>query len=206
MDAQFLAELNERLFVHFIQGQWRAPTGARHLPVLPFDGARVGRIVCAEARDVARARAGLGQGAPAPPDRLRAAYEALRGDLAALRRREGAVDPAGPPRAQAVPGEGPMVLLSAAAVPVSTLAGVILAAAGRGVLWKPAPGAAASAHLLVRGLGPLMDGNLALVQGDHATGAAVLAGGGAVVWASDASAPEGVAPVLSLAATDPRHR
>jgi hypothetical protein len=206
MDALFLAELNERLFVQFIQGQWRAPTGARLLPVLPFDNGRMGQIVCAEAPDLARARVGLGRGVPAPEAALVTAYEGVRADLAALRRMEGGVDRAGPVAPVDLPGAGPVLLLSAARTPVAVLAGVLLAAARRGVLWKPAPRAAASAHLMVRGLGPLMDGNLALVQGDHATGTALVAGEGAVVWASDAPVPEGVTPALILGATGPRRR
>jgi len=201
MDALFLAELNERLFVHFIQGAWRVSSGARLLPVLRFDAGRVGRIACAEAADVARARVGLGAGSPAPRAALTAAYEALRGPLAALRAMEGFDDPADTPLALTLPGTGPLVLLSAASTPVATLAGVLLAGVTRGVLWKPAPLAAASAHLMMRDLGPLADGNLALVQGDHTTGAEV-AGQGALVWASPEGRP---GAALSLPARV-RHR
>lgn len=201
MDALFLAELNERLFVHFIQGAWRVPSGARLLPVLPFDRGRMGRIACADRLEVARACAGLGQGRVAPPAALAAAYEAQRAVLADLRALEGFDDPAAPPPVLDLPGEGPLVLLSAAQTPVALLAGVLIAGARRGVLWKPAPRAAASAHLMMGDLGPLAGGNLALLQGDHATGA-LLRGRGALIWASPDANPEAA---LSLPATAP-HR
>lgn len=173
-DPLFLAELNERLFVHFVAGRWMAPLSDRLLAVRPFDGAHMGRLACGNEGDARRAIAGL---RPGRDLWLAEAYEALRPRLSALRALEGFDDPAAPLVPADLPGRGPLVLLSAGAEPVARLAGVLIAAAPRGVVWKPAPSAAASAHLLVAALGPLAGGGIALVQGDHATGAA-LAGAG----------------------------
>jgi acyl-CoA reductase-like NAD-dependent aldehyde dehydrogenase len=177
-DPLFLAELNERLFVHFVAGRWTAPLSSRLLEVRPLDGARMGRLACGDARDAQRAVAGLG---PGRSEGLAGAYEAQRPRLAALRALEGFDDPAGPPVAADLPGQGPLVLLTAGDAPVGRLAGLLIAAAPRGVLWKPAPAAAASAHLLVAALGPAAGRGIALVQGDHATGAALMAAGLPVV-------------------------
>ena len=205
MDASFLAELNERLFVQFAQGLWRAPLGQRLLPVLPFDGGRMGRIVCAEQRDIERALIGLGAG-HADLSAMHAAWQDLQHTARALRTVEGFADSTHSTHALTLPGQGPLVLLSAAQTPIAVLAGLLLAGATRGVLWKPAPAAAASAHLLMRAMGPLAGGNLALLQGDHQTGAG-LTGKGALIWASPLPVPEGLGdPVLSLAATAPRRR
>ncbi|MCB1407449.1 MAG: hypothetical protein KDK01_14640 [Rhodobacteraceae bacterium] len=207
MDALFLAELNERLFVQFSQGRWRAPLGQRLLPVRRFDGDRMGRIVCAESADLDRALLGLGQGQGVDREALWAAWEGLCDTARALRAVEGFDDrtqdtPAEPVLAEA----GPMILLSAADAPLAGLVAVLIAGAEHGVLWKPAPGAAASAHLVMRALGPLAVGNLALVQGDHATGAA-LAGLGPLVWASAGAVPKALcAPLVSLSARAPRRR
>jgi acyl-CoA reductase-like NAD-dependent aldehyde dehydrogenase len=173
-DPLFLAELNERLFVHFVAGRWRAPLSSRLLAVRPFDGARMGRLACGDDRDVRRAVAGLRAGQAAGLDQ---AYEGLRPRLAALRALEGFDDLAGALQPAELPGQGPLVLLTAGAEPVARLAGLLIAAAPRGVLWKPAPAAAASAHLLIAALGPRAAGGIALVQGDHATGAALRAAG-----------------------------
>lgn len=177
-DALFLAELNERLFVHFVAGRWMAPLSDRLLAVRPFDGARMGRLACGDGRDALRAVAGLH---PGRAEGLDQAYAALRPRLAALRALEGFADPVGAPLPADLPGQGPLVLLTAGAEPVARLAGLLIAAAPRGVIWKPAPAAAASAHLLVAALGPLAGRGIALVQGDHATGAALMAAGLLVV-------------------------
>ncbi len=204
IDPLFLAELNERLFVQFVGGRWMAPLGERHLRALPLEGARMGRLVCAGPGDIARARLGM-EPTAVQGSGLGAAYAPLRRMLQDLRRVEGFDDPVDAPMPLALPGLGPLVLLSAAGTPVSDVAAVLFAGAARGVLWKPAPRAAASAHLLMRALGPLAGGNLALVQGDHQTGA-LAAGQGALVWASPAAVPPGLAPVLSLAARVPPRR
>lgn len=185
-DPLFLAELNERLFVHFVAGRWMAPLSSRLLAVRPFDGARMGRLACGDEGDVRRALAGLRAGQAAG---LASAYDALRPRLAALRALEGFDDPAELVMSADLPGQGPLVLLSAGAEPVARLAGLLIAAAPRGVLWKPAPAAAASAHLLVAALGPRAAGGIALLQGDHATGAALMRAG---------------LPVLSPSARSPR--
>lgn len=182
-DPQFLAELNERLFVHFVAGRWVAPLSSRLLAVRPFEGARMARLACGDERDALRAVAGL---RPGRSEGLAEAYEALRPRLATLRALEGFDDPVGPltpddPVVSAtpgtLPGQGPLLLLTAGAEPVARLASVLIAASPRGVLWKPAPAAAASAHLMVAALGPCAAGGITMVQGDHATGAALLAAG-----------------------------
>ena len=204
LDPLFLAELNERLFVQFADGRWIAPLGERHLAVLPFDEGRVGRLICAEVGDVARAMRRLGPGSGAA---LAAAYRAVGPMLVRLRAMEGFDDPAGDPadlpEIPALP-EGPLTLLSAADTPVAQIARLLIAGADKGLLWKPAPRAAASAHLMMRVLGPLARGGLAMVQGDHASGALAAAQGG-LIWASAAPVPTGLRPVLSLGATAPRH-
>lgn len=203
MVAPFLAELNERLFVHFIAGQWRASQSSRLTALPSIAGGRPGHLACAGAVDVGRARAGLtgGEGAA-----LFEAGTAAATRLASLRAREGFHDPVDPPRRLALPGQGPLALLSAADAPLSVIMGALIAAAPRGILWKPAPGAAASAHLLLTVLAPRAGRAIALLQGDHRTGALVGAAGG-LVWASASPAPRSLpAPLLSLSARVPRRR
>lgn len=204
-DELFIAELNERLITHFTGGHWRVPLSQRHLPVHRASGGRLGRLVCADERDVARAMADLASaGAPPPGETMAAAMATLAEPMARLRREEGFVDPelAGAHAHElALPGEGPVLLLSAAETPPQRIGRALIAAAGRGVVWKPAPRAAASAHLLVRHLGPLSAGRLALLQGDHLSGAALataLRGAGALIWASEAPLPALNLPALAL--------
>ena len=196
MDPLFLAELNERLFVHFIAGRWMAPLSDRLAEVLAFDSGRMGRLACAGDADVARALAGL---RPGRAQGLEQAYAEAAPMLRRLRALEGFTDPVAAPVPAALPGQGPLVLLSAAAVPMADLTGLLIAGAARGLIWKPAPRAAASAHLLMRALGPRAAGGLALLQGDHASGA-LMAGQGALLWASQAPCP------FSLPATDQPRR
>lgn len=206
MDALFLAELNERLFVHFSQGRWRSPLGQRLLPVLALGEGRMGRIVCGEAPDIERALGALGMGEVPSVAALEQAWDSVQAAATHVRQREGLEDAPAPLVLPPVPGEGPVVLLSAAQTPVADLVGVLLSSVARGVLWKPAPGAAASAHLVMRALGPLVGGNLALVQGDHQTGA-LLAKRGTLVWASPDPVPQGFGPpALILSAKAPRRR
>jgi hypothetical protein len=206
--AWFRAELNERLVVHWTGGAWRVPLGTRHLAVAAADGSALGRIVCADAADGARALAGLSPVASAPltldaADRALAPFAPL---LAALRALEGAEGDRWNPEAawiitqdkahlaapsSAAPGQSPRILYSAADRPVAELVGLLIAGATQGVIWKPAPGASASAHLVMRALGPVAGRALALVQGDHASGSA-LAGLGATVWAGRGSPPPGL--------------
>lgn len=202
-DALFIAELNERLITHFTGGHWRVPLSQRHLPVPRASGGRLGRIVCADGRDVARALRDLaGAGMPAPRERMQAALAELADPMARLRREEALPD-SGAQAAGIVPplppGEGPLVLLSAAGTAPAMIGSALIAAAGRGVIWKPAPRAAASAHLLMRQLGPLAAGRLALLQGDHDSGAALvtaLRGAGGLIWASPTPPPPTLGPTL----------
>ncbi len=203
MDALFIAELNERLFTHFTGGLWRVPYAQRHLPVHRADGARLGQIVCADAADIARARAELSPtGAAAQPDAMQQALAGLAEPLAALRREEGFQDTAAPLALAPPAGGGPVVLMTAAAVPPLSVGAALIALAGRGVIWKPAPRAAASAHYLMRHLGPMAAGRLALLQGDHATGQLMARGAApdTLLWASPAAPPPELrAQVLALA-------
>ena len=214
-DSRYLAELNERLFAHFVGGAWRAPLSDRLLPVTGAAGAALGRIVCAGARDIARARGVLRQG-PDPDaidaDALWAAMLAEAPLLRTIRAQEGFTDDQLTAPAPLTPaGRGPLVLLTAADTPLDRIAGALLAGAGRGMIWKPAPAAAASAHLLMRAVGPLARGRLALLQGDHATGALLAgqeaaqeSGQGGLIWAGAGPLPEGLpTPLVNLAATDP---
>lgn len=215
----FLAELRERLFAHFVGGCWRVPLAERHLPVLPgkeTPGAGevatgLGQIVCAGAEDIARARALLG-GDCAAHEAFRAALAERAGMLETLRQVEGGpVAPEGfavPDTLPALPESGRVwVLLSAAGMPPEDLAALLIAGArAGGMIWKPAPRAAASAHLLMEALGPLAGGRLAMVQGDHATGA-LLAAAGALIWASPAPPPPDLpTPVFSLLPRAPGRR
>lgn len=207
MERRFLSELNERLFTHFAGGAWRAPHSERHLPVPKATGGALGAIVCAGPADVARARGVLRLG-PAPRRvdgvALWAALMAEAPVVGAMRALEGfagdALTAPEPPEPVELPRRGPLVLLSAAATPVDRIAGVLIAGAAAGLIWKPAPAAAASAHLIMRVLGPLAEGRLALLQGDHATGA-LLAAQGSLIWAGSGRLPEGLPrPALDLAA------
>lgn len=195
----FRAELNERLVVHWTGGAWRVPLGRQHLDVTSADGARLGRIVCAEAPDLARAQAGLAAGPVPPLAALEAALAPVAPLLAALRALEGQAgdgwDAGRAARAMARRPAGPVALLSAAAVPAATVVGRLAAAAGQGAIWKPAPGAAASAHLIMRALAPLLGRSVAMLQGGHATGAA-LAAALPLDWLAPGPVPE---PLTSAA-------
>lgn len=215
----FLAELRERLFAHFVGGCWRVPLADRHLSAPPGNEkpgaggalAGLGRIVCAGADDIARARAGIG-GDCAAPAAFHAALAERAGMLERLRQVEGGpVAPEGfavPDALPALPESGrAWVLLSVAGMPAPDLAALLIAGArAGGMIWKPAPRAAASAHLLMEALGPLAGGRLAMVQGDHATGA-LLAQEGALIWASPTPAPPDLpVPLLSLRPRAPGRR
>jgi len=202
MDALFIAELNERLFTHFTGGVWRAPHSLRLMPVFRVSGARFGQIACADARDLERACVGVrAAGEGLVPEALEPALLARAGAISRLRQEEGfdaepvVPMPPMPPLPQ-LEGTGPWVLMSSAAMPVSNLVAVLIAGLGAGMIWKPAPGAAASAHLIMDIVGPLSAGRLAMVQGDHETGAA-LAGMGPMIWAS-ANAPPAALPPPAL--------
>ena len=210
MDALFMAELNERLFTHFTDGAWRAPWSQRLLAV-GREGARpFGQLACAGPRDLARAMAALRSNPDPPPDpaALLAALEPEAAALAELRRLEGFDDP-WPARFSSPPPlpSGPLVLLSAADLPLRQLVPLLVSGALHGMIWKPAPGAAASAHLLMRQLGPVTLRRLAMVQGDHATGgalAAMIPLGASLIWASAAEPPEGLpAGRIALPSPDP---
>jgi hypothetical protein len=197
--ALYRAELNERLVVHWTGGAWRVPLGQRHAEVRAADGSRLGRIVCADAADVARAIAGLVPAPPPDPGALARALDPVAGLLAEVRALEGVAGDAWAPCGFAPEGQGPAVLLTAADRPVAEIVAALAALAPRGAVWKPAPGAAASAHLILRALAPVLGRSVALVQGDHASGAA-LAAGLAPVWAGQGPAP------LSLAGAAPARR
>lgn len=201
----FIAELNERLFVHFTQGRWCAPLSDRLYPSRAFDGQRMGRIACAGQADIDRALSGLDARCLPSGDAV-TAYDRVRPLLRALRRLEESDDPVcGPVVPSELPtGQEPLILLSSETAHASVLAGVLIAGSPRGILWKPAPRAAASAHLLMRTIGPLAGGGLVLLHGDHATGSA-LAGRGALLWVSDSAPPASLQPALTLSAT-PRPR
>lgn len=149
-----------------------APLSDRLLPGLSLGPGRLGHLACGNAADVARARAALVPSrAPGLAQGLAQDYATLAPRLRQLRAYEGFADPLLAPDLSAdLPGDGPLVLLSAADVPLARLAGLLIAGAGRGMIWKPDPRAAASAHLLISALGPRAAGGLALIQGDEVTG------------------------------------
>jgi len=192
--AWYRAELNERLVVHWTGGAWRVPLAARHLAVAAADGSRLGRIICADRDDMARALVGLRPGEAPDADRLDAALAPLAVLLARVRALEGFAgdgwDPAAAARAMAgTPSAAvPATLLSAADRPVSELIGHLAGLAGGGAIWKPAPGAAASAHLAMRALSPMVGAAVALLQGDHASGA-MLAQGAPPLWLGRGAPP-----------------
>ncbi|MCB1387933.1 MAG: hypothetical protein KDK12_02065 [Rhodobacteraceae bacterium] len=199
VDPDFLSALGERLFVMYLGGRWIAPLSER---LIPAPGLPAARLACAGRQDVARA--GL-VAEPIDAGALRRAYDGRAAALRGLRDFEGVADPVAEPEPWQIAGEGPLVLLSARDVPLARIAGLLLAGAPRGLLWKPAPGAAASAHVLMRALSPVAGRRLALVQGDHATGA-LAAGQGTTLWVSDAPPPPDLAISARIPATGPRRR
>lgn len=211
MDAYFMAELNERLFTHFTRGAWRAPYSQRLLAVGRDPCKPLGQIACAGPRDLVRALAALERPAAGPvpdPCALLTALQASGTALARLRAVEGFTDPwPGPFQPLKLETGGPLVLLSSAELPLTRLVPLLVAGAQQGMIWKPAPGAAASAHLLIRHLGPLSAGRLAMVQGDHATGAALagmLPPDARLIWASAAPPPTGLPePAVRIETTAP---
>lgn len=200
MTPLFRAELKERLFVHYVGGRWLAPLSMETVPAVEVPEVGTCAAVCARTDDVRRARAAL---RPTRDWPLSAGLSAVT----AARALEGFDDPAeGPAPLPALPGrDGPLVLLSAACAPVSMLIGILRAGAARGVLWKPAPAAAASAHALVETLQPALGASVALLQGDHHSGA-LTAACGDLIWASPAAVPVGLHAGLTLASTAPRRR
>lgn len=201
--AWYRAELNERLVVHWTGGAWRVPLATRHLTIEAVDGSRLGRIICANGTDGVRAMAGLRPGPLVDPARLDALLAPVADLLGAVRAWEGASgdrwdpDLAAHHLSRPPPLRGPVTLLTAAAVPLPELAAILTRAAVAGALWKPAPQAAASAHLLMRALAPALGEGVALLQGDHSTGAA-LASLAPPLWAGEGAPPAGlgVVPVL----------
>lgn len=175
--ARYRAELNERLVVHLAGGAWRVPLATRHLAVRAAEGALLGRIVCGGPEDAARALAALGR-APASPDpaQLAAALAPWAGLLEALAALEG-VGAGGGPVPTLPAGRGPVVLAPPAAASPGVVLAALAAAAPRGVVWVPDPRRAASSHLIARALAPLLGPSLALIQGDGATRAALVAAG-----------------------------
>jgi len=197
-----IAEMKERLLVHFAAGAWRVPVSVRAV------AGGLGPVVAGGAADVARVMRTLRARDGSPP--LAGALRALAPETAAvlrdLRRAEGFDDDPLAVLPVALPDLPPgAVLLSAAATPVSVLVALLEAGARGGLVWKPAPGAAASAHLVMDASARHAPGALAMVQGDHAT-AALLAQEGPVIWASPAPPPMTLRPVLTLAARAPRSR
>ena len=193
--AWYRAELNERLVVHWTGGAWRVPLSTRHLPVAAADGSAMGRLICAEDPDLLRAMAGLRPvGHPLNPEALAAAMAPHAALMARLRALEGVTgdrwdaDLALRTLRATLTSDKPVTLLSAADRPISELAGRMAALATGGVLWKPAPRAAASAHLLMRALAPLLGPAAALLQGDHASGG-LLARAARPLWLGQGSVP-----------------
>jgi hypothetical protein len=161
MTPDLLAEMKERLFTHRIGGRWVAPLSRRM-------GA--GGIVCAEARDLARAQAAL-RPAPVAPD----LPLALLRDLRAL---EGFAEaPGGPVPVLADLAQRPASLVTSADAPLHMIVALLTRLAPLGVVWKPAPGAAMSAHMLMQ---HWPGAAVSMVQGDHATGTALAP----VLWLS----------------------
>jgi hypothetical protein len=176
---RYLAELNERLVVHRTGGVWRVPLGTRSLAVHAADGRLLGRVVCGDGRDAARAAAALAPAAAPGQSALAAALAGVAPLLAALAALEPAPSRPGPPAAVPTlpPGAGPVLISTPAGADPAALARMLAAAAPRGAVWRPDPRAAASAHLLAAALGPLLGAALALIHGDDATLGALAAAG-----------------------------
>jgi hypothetical protein len=195
-----LAEMKERLLVHFAAGAWRVPVSVRAVP------GSLGPVVAGGAADVARAlRAARVQATQLDAPQPLTIFPAQTARaLCDLRRFEGYEDDPLAPHAWRVPDLPPAaVLLSSAQTPVALLVALLAAGARSGLVWKPAPGAAASGHVVMDALGRKAPGALAMVQGDHATGA-LLAAEGPLIWASPAPVPAGLRPALTLSAKAPR--
>ncbi|MCH8466237.1 MAG: hypothetical protein LAT78_06685 [Roseinatronobacter sp.] len=157
-------DYSERLFAHFVAGQWRAPFGSVCLPVPMPDGRGCGQIVPAGPRDVARAVAALhGAGSAATQrfaDRLAAALPEL---IAAFALDTTQID------FQQIcphPSEGGVVLLG---IPNTALAGLLPSVLSRlqdGVILCPAPEQAvlATAIATIAQAADLPPGAFALLQ------------------------------------------
>lgn len=52
-------DFSERLFAHYVTGQWRVPFSVNAIAVRPMDGPVLGQIITAGPQDIARVRAGL---------------------------------------------------------------------------------------------------------------------------------------------------
>lgn len=170
--ALYRAELNERLVVHRTGGAWRVPLATRHLDVRAADGSRLGRIVCGDAADAARALAGLRPAPPPAAGRLAEALAEVAPFWRAVRALEGVetADAAGSPDLWPAPqATGPVLLVTRADAPAGAIARALAGHAATGAVWVPDPVAAASSHLLARVLAPLLGPAFALIQGDGAT-------------------------------------
>lgn len=211
MIAQDLAEL---LLAHRAGGAWRAPLGRVLRPVpAPVPA----RIVEGDAADCARAAAGLAGAVIGPPPDGAAALATVAPVLAPLRAAEDApagLSPAAAPlpaglRLPLCPPDAPVLILGTRAASPALVAHALClcAHAGRAVLFKPAPRAAASGAVVVRALVRASDDGwptLALVQGGGATGRLLLAAGGwGGVLLLGAAAPRAGLPRGVLVLPDP---
>lgn len=142
-------DFSERLFAHFIGGQWRVPFATAAQAIACHDGTAMGQIVPANASDIARACA-LGAAADGKAvARLAAAVLAARDDLAQLIALQSGQRPAQAelhmPKADQT---GPRTILFGASDDLQVLLAALCAHLRSGLIWCPPP----SHALLATGL------------------------------------------------------
>ena len=165
-------DYSERLFAHFVAGQWRAPFGHTTCPVPGIDGRRLGQVVPAGPQDVARAIAVLRGADKAARAKLAEAVEAVLPQVA-----QAVAVQTGQPAPQAVldamiaalrdaapvPGN---VLLSSERTTLVQLGAAIGAGVQAGLIWCPPPCQAVLATTLAKAvqLADLPPGSFALLH------------------------------------------
>lgn len=135
------------------------------MQVWSADGSRLGRIVCANGADIGRALDGLRPGSAPALAELHAALAPTLPLLVRLRALEGEVVH-GPVASPAITDE---------TTPTPAILAHLAGLARAGGVWVPAPQTAASAHLILRALHPLLGHRVALLHGDDATRQALAA-------------------------------
>ena len=149
-------DYTERLFAHFVAGQWRAPFGSATWPVPGVAGRRLGQVVPAGAQDVARALAGLRGADMAARARLVQAVETALPEVAqavAVQSGQPAPEAMLDAMLAALRDAGPapeMVLLTSQRTTLADLGAAIGAGVQGGLIWCPPPCQAVLATTLAK--------------------------------------------------------
>ena len=143
-----IEDFSERLFAHYVGGQWRAPFATDALTVACHDGAIVGQIVPAGAVDVARAVALRKPADPQAVVRFVKTLADAQDDLAQLVALQSGEQPSRFTRAPSVEPCAQGAVVFGATDDLGAILDALAASVSGGVIWCPPP----SHALLATGL------------------------------------------------------